>query len=76
MPNDKYKSKAQERFFHAAEERGEISKASVERHDKASKGKKLPEKLHPKKTVSKEEQEEKSQEKYEKKRHERMHGGK
>lgn len=39
-----YKSKAQQRKFHAMAERGEISKKTVEEFDKASKGKKLPEK--------------------------------
>jgi hypothetical protein len=42
MPGpDKYKSKAQQRFFHAAMARGEISKASVERRDKNTNFKKL-----------------------------------
>ena len=43
-----YKSKAQERLFHAKEERGEISAEVVKEFDKASKGKKLPEKVKPK----------------------------
>jgi hypothetical protein len=44
-----YKSDAQRRFFHAAAERGEISKKTVEEFDSASKGKKLPEKIKEKK---------------------------
>jgi hypothetical protein len=39
-----YKSKAQERFFHTAEARGDISKSTVDEFDSASRGKKLPEK--------------------------------
>jgi len=38
-----YKSDAQRRYFHAAAERGDIPKKTVEEYDKASKGKKLPE---------------------------------
>lgn len=48
-----YKSDKQRKFFHAAEERGEISHATVEEYDKASKGKKLPEKVKSKKHGSK-----------------------
>jgi len=40
-----YKSDAQRRYFHAAEARGEISPSTVKEYDKASKGKKLPEKV-------------------------------
>lgn len=40
-----YKSDAQRKYFHAAEERGEISKSTVDEFDKASKGKDLPEKV-------------------------------
>lgn len=40
-----YKSNAQRRFFHAAEARGEISSKTVKEYDRASKGKKLPEKI-------------------------------
>lgn len=40
-----YKSEAQRRYFHAAESRGEISPKTVKEYDKASKGKKLPEKV-------------------------------
>lgn len=40
-----YKSNAQRRYFHAAEERGDISASTVEEFDKASKGKKLPERV-------------------------------
>lgn len=39
-----YKSEAQRRFFHAAEARGDIKSSTVKEFDKASKGKKLPEK--------------------------------
>lgn len=39
-----YKSDAQRRFFHAAQERGEISPKTVKEFDSASRGKKLPEK--------------------------------
>lgn len=39
-----YKSEKQRRYFHAAEARGEIDPATVKEYDKASKGKKLPEK--------------------------------
>jgi hypothetical protein len=39
-----YKSRAQQRYFHAAEARGEIKPSTVEEFDKASKGKKLPKK--------------------------------
>lgn len=42
-----YKSDAQRRFFHAAQQRGEISPQVVSEYDKMSKGKKLPERLHP-----------------------------
>lgn len=38
-----YKSDAQRKFFHAAEERGGVPAKTVEEFDKASKGKKLPE---------------------------------
>jgi len=44
-----YVSDRQRRFFHAAENRGEISPSTVEHWDKASKGKKLPEKVSKKK---------------------------
>jgi hypothetical protein len=40
--NVPYKSDKQRRYFHAAEARGEISKATVDEFDRASKGK-LPE---------------------------------
>ena len=40
-----YKSDSQRRFFHAAENRGEISPKTVKEFDKASKGKSLPEKI-------------------------------
>ncbi len=43
-----YKSKAQRGKFHAMEERGEISPKVVAEWDKASKGKKLPERVKPK----------------------------
>lgn len=48
-----YKSDKQRRFFHAAEKRGEISSAVVDEWDKASKGKKLPEKAKTKKKKGK-----------------------
>lgn len=38
-----FKSNAQRKFFHAAEERGEISKKTVDEFDKSSKGRQLPE---------------------------------
>ena len=41
-----YKSRAQAALFHAKLKRGEISKSTVEHWDKASKGKKLPPRLH------------------------------
>ena len=44
-----YKSEAQRRAFHAKEKSGEISSAVVKEFDKASKGKKLPEHVKPKK---------------------------
>jgi len=44
-----YKSEAQRRYFHAALKKGKISKKVVEEWDKASKGKKLPEKVNKKK---------------------------
>lgn len=43
-----YKSKAQQRAFHAKEKAGEISPAVVAEFDAASKGKKLPERVKPK----------------------------
>jgi hypothetical protein len=39
-----YVSRAQQRKFHAMAARGEVSEEEVETRDKASKGKKLPEK--------------------------------
>ena len=39
-----YKSEAQRKYFHAAEAKGEISPKVVKEYDKASKGKKLPQK--------------------------------
>lgn len=42
-----YQSQAQRRAFHAMESRGEISPATVKEFDQASKGKKLPERIHP-----------------------------
>jgi hypothetical protein len=44
-----YKSDAERRFFHGAEKRGEISHETVAEYDRASRGKKLPERLHRKK---------------------------
>jgi hypothetical protein len=46
-----FKSQAQRKFFHAAQERGDIPKSTVHEYDEKTKGKKLPEKLHPSKTV-------------------------
>lgn len=43
-----YKSDRQRRKFHAMEARGEISHATVAEYDEASKGKKLPERVRPK----------------------------
>ena len=40
-----YKSDAQRRKFHAMANRGEISKKTVSEYDKATKGKKLPERV-------------------------------
>jgi hypothetical protein len=44
-----YKSDSQRRYFHAAAAKGDISKKVVSEFDKASKGKKLPEKVKKKK---------------------------
>lgn len=44
-----YKSERQRRYFHAAEARGEMDPETVKEYDKASKGKKLPEKVKGKK---------------------------
>jgi hypothetical protein len=50
MPGpDKYKSKAQQRFFHATMARGEISKASVDRRDQNTNFKKLVSRVSKKK---------------------------
>jgi len=43
-----YKSKAQERAFHAKERAGEISPGVVAEFDRASKGKRLPARVKPK----------------------------
>jgi len=40
-----YRSDAQRRKFHALEEKGEISKKTVDEFDEASKGKRLPERV-------------------------------
>ena len=40
-----YKSRSQQRYFHAAEARGEMDPKTVKEYDKASKGKHLPEKV-------------------------------
>lgn len=48
-----YSSEAQRRYFHAAQARGEISPQVVSEYDKMSKGKKLPERLHPSKQKNK-----------------------
>ena len=44
-----YASKAQQRKFHALLSRGQIAASTVKEFDKASKGKKLPEKVKSKK---------------------------
>jgi hypothetical protein len=44
-----FKSNAQRRKFHILLEKNEISKTVVDEWDKASKGKKLPERVKPKK---------------------------
>ena len=44
-----YKSNAQRKKFHVLEKEGKISHETVEEFDKASKGKKLPEKVKKKK---------------------------
>jgi hypothetical protein len=44
-----YKSKAQAAKFHILEKEGKISPKVVKEFDKASKGKKLPNKVKPKK---------------------------
>ena len=44
-----YKSRAQQKKFHAMLKRGEISAATVAEYDEASKGKKLPERVKSKK---------------------------
>lgn len=44
-----YASRAQQRAFHAKLKRGEIKASTVKEFDKASKGKKLPDRLHKKK---------------------------
>lgn len=41
-----YKSQAQRAKFHAMEDRGEISHETVKHWDEASKGKKLPKRVH------------------------------
>lgn len=46
-----YKSNAQRKKFHAMLGRGEIAKAVVAEFDAASKGKKLPARINPKKPV-------------------------
>ncbi len=47
-----YKSQAQRGKFHALEAEGKISKATVDEFDRASKGKKLPVKVKPKRKAS------------------------
>lgn len=47
-----YKSKAQQAKFHSMLKEGKISKKTVDEFDKASKGKKLPERITPKKPRS------------------------
>lgn len=45
-----YKSQAQRGKFHAMLERGEIAASTVREFDKASKGKRLPKRVKPKRT--------------------------
>lgn len=45
-----YKSKSQQRYFHVAESRGEISPKTVKEFNKESKGMKLPESAPKKKS--------------------------
>lgn len=45
-----YQSRSQQRAFHAKLNRGEISESTVKEWDEASKGKKLPDRLPPKKS--------------------------
>ena len=47
-----YKSDAQRRKFHQLAKEGKISQATVDEFDKASKGKKLPERVKPKKATA------------------------
>lgn len=47
-----YKSKAQQGKFQELLKDGKISKKTVDEFDKASKGKKLPERVGPKKPIS------------------------
>lgn len=47
-----YKSDAQRRKFHALLKEGKIKPETVAEFDKASKGKKLPERVKPKKITS------------------------
>jgi hypothetical protein len=44
-----YKSEAQRAKFHELLKQGKITKATVDEYDKASKGKKLPKRVKPKK---------------------------
>ena len=46
-----YKSRAQQRAFHAKEKAGEISPEVVAEFDQASKGKKLPERVTKRRTI-------------------------
>ena len=46
-----YKSEAQRKKFHALLKEGKIKQATVDEFDKASKGKKLPEKVSSNKAV-------------------------
>jgi hypothetical protein len=47
-----YTSRSQQRAFHAKLSRGEIKASTVKEFDKASKGLKLPERAHKKKTTA------------------------
>lgn len=48
-----YKSDAQRKYFHFLESKGKLPKKTVAEFDKASKGKKLPERVNTKKSKPK-----------------------
>lgn len=47
-----FKSQAQRRLFYAKEGRGEIARSVVKEWERKTKGKKLPERLSPKKHIA------------------------